>query len=782
MDCDIENEQKYAHKPIPNAPVRAKRKFCPPPPANCDAFAPFRNVPSPPRYVRPKHDYIKPRKLPWAMRKSTMKQYTPIKRHKRMTIRPSDGLSNVDLKEKLHRDTRKRLIAENRTENRQIFEDKPTEHVWNANNLLPRFEIPIADYGEVLCSDTHYSRTLIRLKQREDPHIWGVIHYLKTGNNLIPNDFPKYLRRFMMAGRYAMDENDILVWKHGNGKQQLRVIPPALRQSLIDHLHTGHSSLRHTQAFHFHHGSQRILSVLKNTLRYWWPKVEQHIKTHCRCCNTCQHIKPGIYRKWRRGGQMKLFVATRPFEQISVDIVGPLPTSHSHNRYIVSMIDSFSRYCMLVPVKSVTAMDIVHAIDRWITTFGPPKSILSDNGPQFISAIYRDYNENCRHGHRGIIRKYTSTYYPQCNGQIERLHRWIKERLCLIAYDNAKNFVDGTDDWSDYLGLIQYTYNCTPNSMTTYAPMRIVLGHDPYHFPRYTFDPSMPEQYMRYMAHRQAIILKDANTQQRVYDEYRKKHIDKSRDQSLHYRLHQRVLYNINSHFVGNAHKLGPKWVGPYEITQIFNDGQSYELTVIPMLGSNESNPMNLHITPRRATHEYNALDPAKVVVEDRNGSGIILAQTFIVPRSQIKPYFDRYEARFTGEQSPAEVALNVMRSEFHRLQKSHELAMDYEDKYGTDPLDIHVLYASVRNGAFYNDCSTNKVATSQLQRELKEATNAPMYCDPKYGYNKFYPFPPTKRCEHAIQCMNPRCGQQTLQIMQRQSLILSAAHSSFQS
>ncbi|MCP4989326.1 MAG: transposase family protein, partial [Colwellia sp.] len=67
-----------------------------------------------------------------------------------------------------------------------------------------------------------------------------------------------------------------------------------------------------------------------------------------------------------------------------MDIVGPLPTSHSHNRYIVSMIDSFSRYCMLVPVKSVTAMDVVHAIDRWITTFGPPKSILSDNGPQFI--------------------------------------------------------------------------------------------------------------------------------------------------------------------------------------------------------------------------------------------------------------------------------------------------------------------------------------------------------------------------------------------------------------
>ncbi len=200
------------------------------------------------------------------------------------------------------------------------------------------------------------------------------------------------------------------------------------------------------------------------------------------------------------------------------------------------------------------------------------------------------------------------------------------------------------------------------------------------------------------------------------------------------------------------------------------------------MLGTNENNPMNLHITPRRATHEYNALDPAKVVIDNHDGSGIVRAQSFIVPRSQIKPYFDRYEARFTGEQSPAEVALNVLRSEFRRVQTNLKTAMDYDDKYGTDPADIHVLYTSVSSGALSNDCSTNKVATSQLRRELKEATNAPLYCEPKYGYNKLYPFPLSKRCEHAIQCMNPHCGQQSLQEMQRQSLILSAAHSSFQS
>ncbi|MCP5003279.1 MAG: transposase family protein, partial [Planctomycetes bacterium] len=355
------------------------------------AFSKFRNLPSPPPYTQPK-DNITVRECAYKMRQSTIAQSTPLTRHKPLLIRDNDTFRNNDLKSQANRDKRQQMIESHSEYNQTIFAHKPTEHVWNANVFLPRYVVPIAEYGSVLSENTHTSRTLLRLKQRENAYLWGIIHFLKTGNNLIPKDFPLYLKRYVMAGRFAIDSHDILCWKYGQSRTLLRVIPPALRQSLINSAHSGHSRFRHKQAYHLHHGSGKMLTLLRHTMRYWWPKMEQHIKMHCRCCNTCQHIKPGIYSKWRKGGRMQLFVATRPFEQISVDIVGPLPTSHSNNRYIVSMIDSFSRYCMLVPVKSVTAMDIVHAIDRWVTTFGPPKSILSDNGPQFISAIYRDYN------------------------------------------------------------------------------------------------------------------------------------------------------------------------------------------------------------------------------------------------------------------------------------------------------------------------------------------------------------------------------------------------------
>lgn len=73
---------------------------------------------------------------------------------------------------------------------------------------------------------------------------------------------------------------------------------------------------------------------------------------------------------------MKFFSATKPFEQISVDLVGPLPTTITLNRYIVTMLDAFSRYCLLVAVPDVRAFTVIKAIDRWITLFGPPQSIL----------------------------------------------------------------------------------------------------------------------------------------------------------------------------------------------------------------------------------------------------------------------------------------------------------------------------------------------------------------------------------------------------------------------
>ncbi len=83
----------------------------------------------------------------------------------------------------------------------------------------------------------------------------------------------------------------------------------------------------------------------------------------------------------------------------------------------------------------------------------------------------------------------------------------------------------------------------------------------------------------------------------------RKTNYDKHKKDSnsfKEYEIGTRVLWNINSHYNGNKKKLGPHWVGPYEIVALSNDFQSIRIRSIP-LANNQLNPMNFVKIPKRA-------------------------------------------------------------------------------------------------------------------------------------------------------------------------------------
>ena len=561
-------------------------------------------------------------------------------------------------------------------ENERIFRQKPWKHSWNRDILNPQFDDPIVDdYAPAITNpNTHHSRLYLRAKQATDTLCSVVIEFLETGNRAHVTELPELWQRFIKSGRFQIDRHNILCYsqtfadlersedsdgppKRTLSRKLLYVAPATYKKSLMKMTHSC-----------VHHGRAKMVHSIQRRWNYWWPAMRKEINLWCQCCNTCQHIKDGGYKSYRRMGKLKLFSATEPFQQISVDIVGPLPTSTSSNRYIVSIIDKFSRYCMLVPVMDVTALSVVKAIDRWITTFGPPKSILSDNGPQFISSIYTHYMK----AHGDIKKRYTSTYHPECNGQIERLHRWIKERLRLISYDCGLNFADGTDDWSDYLGVIQYSWNTTPSEALTFSPQHIVIGRDDYRFD-YTKIPTDKVEYANYLRNRRQILWKKALLRQEKYDNLRKLRYDKKKENNQPLEIHQKVLWNINSSFVGNRRKFGQRWVGPYEVVKVFNDGNNYRIRIINLSQEEEEKWMNKRKIPKRVANMRDEDDPRGPVTE------------FVVPRNQLKPYYCSFEDRLkqiersnnsraavVGE-SPAALAMNSLRT---------------SDRFSTHPTD----------------------------------------------------------------------------------------------
>ena len=255
------------------------------------------------------------------------------------------------------------------------------------------------------------------------------------------------------------------------------------------------------------------------------------------------------------------------------------------------MIDKFSRFCMLVPVKNIKTLSIVQAYQKWLNLFGPPKNLLSDNGTQFTSEIFRAFTQQT-----STTQHFSTPYYPECNGQVERLHRWIKERLALISIDAGLNFIDGDDDWDDYIGIIQHAYNSTPNTMTRHSPNKIIFGYD-LNFninptPQFIPNTSSTNEYIKYMDNSRNIIQNKSIHHQSNYDHIRSKAYNKGRAPAHKYEIGDLVLVNMSRRTTGNQSKLTPTWHGPHEIIHIIIPDKVFKICEV----GNESHIQQINI------------------------------------------------------------------------------------------------------------------------------------------------------------------------------------------
>ena len=119
------------------------------------------------------------------------------------------------------------------------------------------------------------------------------------------------------------------------------------------------------------------------------------------------------------------------FTNLHIDIVGPLPTANDY-QYILTIIDSFTRWPVAVPLRNISAETISKSIlPEWIAVFGCP----SDRGSQFQSTLFDEFTKLLRVKH---IK--TKAYHPCANGLIERFHRQLK--IALTANNNSRTWLE----------------------------------------------------------------------------------------------------------------------------------------------------------------------------------------------------------------------------------------------------------------------------------------------------------------------------------------------------
>ncbi|GFY70711.1 transposon Ty3-G Gag-Pol polyprotein [Trichonephila inaurata madagascariensis] len=140
-----------------------------------------------------------------------------------------------------------------------------------------------------------------------------------------------------------------------------------------------------------------------------------------RCCIPCQRCKVQRHTV----SPIQPFAPTvERFQHFPIDLVGPFPPSDGFT-FLLTCIDRYTRWSEVIPVSDISAEAVAkNFIANWISRFGVPAIITTDQGGQFQSRLLYSLKQML-----GIQRIRTTPYHPSSNGMVECLHRTLKQAI-----------------------------------------------------------------------------------------------------------------------------------------------------------------------------------------------------------------------------------------------------------------------------------------------------------------------------------------------------------------
>ena len=219
------------------------------------------------------------------------------------------------------------------------------------------------------------------------------------------------------------------------------VIPPALRNNVLQILHAAHQGV----------------SAMKSRARaiVFWPGLTDDIRATRDSCSSCNRSAPSQ-------AAMPSRPTSTPFESVYADFF-----DYAGNHYLVAG-DRLSGWVEIFKAPSGTAQSgangLILVLRDMFATFGVPEDISSDGGPEFTAALTLKFFENW-----GIKHRVSSVAYTQSNGRAEVAVKKAKR----ILMDNINP--NGSLNSDNFLRAMLQARN-TPEPDCNVSPAEVVFG------------------------------------------------------------------------------------------------------------------------------------------------------------------------------------------------------------------------------------------------------------------------------------------------------------------
>lgn len=274
--------------------------------------------------------------------------------------------------------------------------------------------------------------------------------YVDFKNKILESELPdfKVIDKFVYHrtefSKGNIDESDS--WK--------LLVPTALRNDVIYSAHNTPASA--------HGGIAKTLERVRNY--FFWPGLVVDVKNYVLNCDLCKTSKAPTHSLRPPMGVMT--VSERPFQRLYLDLIGPFPKTKKGNIGILIMLDHFSKFTVLKPLKKFLSKYVIEFLETEIfSIYGVPEVVVTDNGVQFKSKDFEAFLS--KYGVKHIC---TALHSPQSNAS-ERVNRCINEALRSFVRNDQR-------EWDIYLSHINSSLISSVHSTTGKSPYQLVFGQN----------------------------------------------------------------------------------------------------------------------------------------------------------------------------------------------------------------------------------------------------------------------------------------------------------------